>query len=127
MDDAADNIETRKQIAPLLQSLAAHCLLKEQNKSGLPLDPVARFHLGNGARLENINAFADLSPKGRKSGYGVMVNYAYDTDIEANHEAYAERGTVVASSQVKSFLKALAARAKSNRMPQPDSEKANVA
>ena len=66
------------------------------------IDPVARFHLGNGARLERINARGDSSAAGRRQSLGVMVNYLYDLDhIETNHEAFANRGTVAASSAVR--------------------------
>ena len=66
------------------------------------IDPVARFHLGNGARLERINPRGDLSPSGMRQSLGLMVNYLYDLDeIEANHEAYANRGAVAASSAVR--------------------------
>ncbi len=67
-------------------------------------DPVARFHLNNGARLERVNALANLSPKGIRQSLGAMVNYLYDLDqIEPNHEAFVA-GEVTASSSVsKSF------------------------
>ena len=66
-------------------------------------DPVARFHLANGARLERINAAADLSPKAIDESLGVMVNYLYDLDaIEANHERFA-RGEVVRSRSLASI------------------------
>ena len=63
---------------------------------------MARFHLGNGARLERLDWLADTSPKGLSQSHGFMVNYLYDPDeIEKNHEAYAERRDVVASNAVK--------------------------
>ncbi len=63
-------------------------------------DPVARFHLDNGARLERINLAADLSDKGLRESFGVMVNYLYDLGtVEANHERFV-RGEVVCSRQV---------------------------
>ncbi|EFV86957.1 hypothetical protein HMPREF0005_05943, partial [Achromobacter xylosoxidans C54] len=58
--------------------LAAHYL--QAMKNGLPLDPVARFHLGNGARIERLNWAADTSAKGLKQSCGLMVNYLYDLD-----------------------------------------------
>jgi malonyl-CoA decarboxylase len=65
-------------------------------------DPVARFHLDNGARLERINLFADLSEKGMRESLGVMVNYLYDLGaVESNHERFM-RGEVVCSRQVLS-------------------------
>jgi malonyl-CoA decarboxylase len=75
-------------------------------KSGaLPRDPVARFHLGNGARLHRIHGGADLSPKGRKQSAGIMVNYLYDlTRIEVNHEAFFDEGKISASRSVTRLL-----------------------
>jgi len=80
--------------------LCAHYLLKE--KSGeLPRDPVARFHLGNGARLHRIHGGADLSAKGREQSAGIMVNYLYDlSQIELNHEEFFEQGKIAASRTV---------------------------
>ncbi len=67
-------------------------------------DPVARFHLDNGARIERVNVNADLSAKGVRDSFGVMVNYLYDlAAIEANHERFV-RGEVVASRQVTALL-----------------------
>jgi malonyl-CoA decarboxylase len=67
-------------------------------------DPVARFHLDNGARLERVNVSADKSLKGLRESFGVMVNYLYDLNaIEANHERFLQ-GEVVCGSQVESML-----------------------
>jgi malonyl-CoA decarboxylase len=89
----------------LIEPLAARYLL-EARKSGRPLDPVARFHLGNGAKLERINWLGDRSEKALREAAGLMVNYLYDLDeIERNHEAYANRGEVIASAQVRKLLK----------------------
>lgn len=64
-----------------------------KNDRGRPLDPVARFHLGNGARLERLNWMGDISDNGLRHSAALMVNYRYDLPrIEENHEAYAERG-----------------------------------
>ncbi|MCO5162713.1 MAG: malonyl-CoA decarboxylase [Mesorhizobium sp.] len=93
---------TRTKLEPVLTSLAARFLTKEGNIAGVPLDPVARFHLGNGARLERVNWLADLSSSGLRGSYGVMVNYLYrPEDIERNHEAFANSGRVVASNSVQ--------------------------
>jgi malonyl-CoA decarboxylase len=63
-------------------------------------DGVAGFHLDNGARLERVNVSADLSPKGLRESFGVMVNYLYDLRaVEANHERFV-RGEVVCSSEM---------------------------
>lgn len=90
----------------LLGQMAAHYLLRARASSGRVIDPVARFHLGNGARLERINIGGNLSARGLRESHGVMVNYRYDLgDIEANHEAFASRNTVVASSAVRKLLR----------------------
>jgi len=87
-----------------LVKLCAHYLLKV--KSGeLPKDPVARFHLGNGARLHRIHGAADLSIKGREQSGGIMVNYLYDlAKIEEYHEAYFDEGKISASRAVNRLL-----------------------
>ena len=85
----------------ILMRLCAHYLLNA-NRDGQPVDPVARFHLGNGAELERINWGADSSPAGRERSAGIMVNYVYRlADIERNHERYFAEGEVVASSAVR--------------------------
>jgi len=86
---------------PLLRAAAAY-FLSARTPSGRPLDPVARFHLGNGARLEQLDWLADTSPRGLAQSHGLMVNYLYDLDdIEQNHEAYAASRTIVASNTVR--------------------------
>jgi malonyl-CoA decarboxylase len=86
---------------PVLRAAATY-FLTARSRSGTPVDAVARFHLGNGARLERINWPADLSERGLQQSYGVMVNYLYDLgDIEKNHEAYAESRTVTAANAVR--------------------------
>jgi malonyl-CoA decarboxylase len=98
-----------------LRRAAAWYFLHARNRHGMPLDPVARFHLGNGARLEQIHAMADESAKGLKQSHGVMVNYLYDlADIEKNHEAYAENRIVAASNAVRKL-----ARSAGEVVPQP--------
>jgi len=73
-------------------------------RSRAPADPVARFHLGNGARLERVNWLGNTAPRGIKESYGIMVNYLYDPDeIEANHEAFV-RGMVVRSAAVDALV-----------------------
>ena len=70
-----------------------------------PPDPVARFHLKNGARLERINLLGDMSDKGMAQSLGVMVNYVYDlSKVEENHEKYMKNHKVVSSSRVRKLL-----------------------
>jgi malonyl-CoA decarboxylase len=100
------NPELEGQLRSIVEPLAAHYFLKARTAKGRPIDSVARFHLGNGARLERINWLGDTSPKGLRESAGIMVNYLYRLDdIEKNHEAFANDGEVVASSAVKKLLK----------------------
>ncbi|MEL6768501.1 MAG: malonyl-CoA decarboxylase [Pseudomonadota bacterium] len=88
--------------ADALPGLCAAYLTEAKRADGRPLDAVARFHLGNGARLERVNAGADASARGQRESRGVMVNYLYDRrDIEKNHEAFAVRGEVAQSAAVR--------------------------
>ena len=83
---------------PLL-SLCAYYLINAR-REGEPQDPVARFHLGNGARMERLNWLADTSEQGMARSAGIMVNYVYRLeDVERNHEAYANRHEVVSSAK----------------------------
>jgi malonyl-CoA decarboxylase len=101
-----ENAEMVAQLRSVLEPIAAHYFLKARTSKGRMIDPVARFHLGNGARLERINWLGDLSPKGLRESAGIMVNYLYRLeDIEKNHEAFANDDEVVASSAVKKLLK----------------------
>jgi malonyl-CoA decarboxylase len=94
------------QLEQPLMRAAAWYFLRAKTSRGTPIDPVARFHLGNGARLERINWLGDTSEKAIAQGCGLMVNYLYDLDeIEKNHEAYAEGRVVVASGNVQRLLR----------------------
>ncbi|AYH45424.1 Malonyl-CoA decarboxylase [Azoarcus sp. DN11] len=85
---------------PLLKATAAYLLEAKRDK--LPLDSVARFHLGNGARVERLNWLADSSEKGLGQSWGVMVNYLYDPDrIVDNVEAFVDSGSIDAAAGVK--------------------------
>jgi malonyl-CoA decarboxylase len=88
---------------------AAYYFLVARDSRGRQIDPVARFHLGNGARLEQLNFAGDLSEKGLQQSHGLMVNYLYALDeIESNHEAFAEKGTVVAAPAIRKLAKSRA-------------------
>ena len=101
-DEAA--VETLRE--PLLRA-AAWYYLRARTPRGTPLDSVARFHLGNGARLERLNFAADTSERALRQSHGLMVNYLYDLEhIERNHEAYAQQHAVVAAGAVSRLVKA---------------------
>jgi malonyl-CoA decarboxylase len=88
------------------QARLAHCVAVFLARVSVTArgDGVARFHLDNGARLERVNVNADLSPKGLRESFGVMVNYLYDLGaVEANHERFI-RGEVVCSSQIAALV-----------------------
>lgn len=90
--------------APLMR-LCAHYLVNAK-KDGAPLDAVARFHLGNGARLERLNWLADASAAGMQRAAGMMVNYVYRLDeVEDNHEAFVREGAVAASHALKKLAR----------------------
>ncbi|MDU8946552.1 malonyl-CoA decarboxylase [Ovoidimarina sediminis] len=87
-----------------LRALGAYYLTAAKRPDGLPLDPVARFHLGNGALVHKIHAGADTSEKGRAQSHGLMVNYHYDLrKISENHERFATAHTVAMSSEIRSL------------------------
>ena len=107
--------ETPETNAALETALLRLCAryLTETEPGRPPTDPVARFHLGNGARLERINWRGNISPRGLRESYGLMVNYLYDPDtIEANHEAFATGGIVARSASVDALLRPPAAPAR---------------
>ena len=86
------------------EALAAHYLLKAKKPDGMPLDPVARFHLGNGAKVHAVHAQADTSENGVEQSNGTMVNYLYDlSQISQNHEKFVGESIVVASAPVKTL------------------------
>jgi malonyl-CoA decarboxylase len=100
-------LKTREPVQEPLLRAAAWYFLHARTKSGNHVDPVARFHLGNGARLERLNWLADGSERAMEQAHGLMVNYLYVLDdIEKNHEAYAQHRTVVASSAVTKLARA---------------------
>ncbi len=91
----------RRAAEPALLRLAARYLLRE-GRGKRALDPVAHFHLSNGARVERITLAADTSEKGQKASATMMVNYLYDpTKIDAWHEDYAGEGKRNAAAEVR--------------------------
>jgi malonyl-CoA decarboxylase len=105
---ASDGKQARHLRDSLLR-LAAHYLVQAKqggSESGMPYDPVARFHLGNGARIESLNFLADSSPKGFRQSFGLMVNYLYNLDdIETNLEAFASAGSIAMSATVRRLVR----------------------
>ncbi len=100
-EDKALSSELQQRLAPL----CAHYLLHAKQEQE-PADPVARFHLVNGARLERLNWLGDTSAAGIRQSAGVMVNYVYHLgSVERNHEAYARDRTIVASRRFQSLAK----------------------
>lgn len=112
LDTAADAVE-RGETGPLtelseeLRGLTARYLTQAKRDDGLPLDSVARFHLSNGAELDNVRAPADLSLNGLAQSYGAMANYRYNLrEVEANSEAFAAGRTVRVSRRVQGLARA---------------------
>ena len=90
-----------------LRQATARYLLEAKGPGGGPRDPVARFHLGNGAILHAVHAGADRSPKGRAQSAGAMVNYLYDLrKLAENHDRFAQDGTIAASNEVRALARA---------------------
>ncbi len=85
--------------------LVAHYLMNEKNKKGRPINDVCRFHLGNGAIIDDININANVSEVGLNRSFGVMVNYLYELkNIEKNHEDYINKKKIIISDQLKKKL-----------------------
>jgi malonyl-CoA decarboxylase len=91
-------------LEPILRRACAIYLV-DVKRGWLPADPVARFHLRNGARLERINWLADISDQGLRQSVGILVNYLYDeADIDSNHDAFVSEGVVAHSAAVDQLL-----------------------
>ncbi len=106
-DWPADPVVCKALEEPLLRLCAQYFLHRRDD--GQPVDPVARFHLKNGAQLERINWLGDTSAHGLKQSAGLMVNYRYSADkIEANHEAYMNDGQIAMSAEAKALCKSTA-------------------
>ena len=101
--DGPAALDEKSAPARWLLAAAARYLGRGLDKHNRPLDAVARFHLGNGARVERINWLGDPSPKGRKQSYGLMVNYLYDLKRLDKHRALLAQGKIPLSSAVESL------------------------
>jgi len=105
-DDWLADTEATEALQEPLRALAAHYLAAVKRRGTTPRDPVANFHLGNGARLERINFLGDHSTKGLQSAFGMMVNYLYvPEEIERNHERFSADGHITLSSNVRDLLR----------------------
>ena len=103
--DWFENVAVAERLRPPLMSLCAHYLTAVK-KDDEPLDAVARFHLGNGARMEKLNWLADTSKPGMQRSAGIMVNYLYRlADVEKNHEAFVREHEVAASHELKKLAR----------------------
>jgi malonyl-CoA decarboxylase len=99
------NAGLRAALEKPLSRLTAEYLLTAKRRDGRALDPVAQFHLSNGARVERLNPLADTSKRGLEQSYGMMVNYAYRlAEIEENLEAYTGEGKIAAASAVAGLV-----------------------
>jgi malonyl-CoA decarboxylase len=100
------NIEELEGEKNVLMPLAAAYLIRSKSPGDRTLDPVAQFHLGNGAKLERLNWAADLSSRGLTQSAGMMVNYLYERDeIEKNHQSYENGSKVTASSSISKLAR----------------------
>ncbi|SDD36469.1 malonyl-CoA decarboxylase [Paracoccus isoporae] len=104
-DDWQDNPERQAELKPEVEALAASYFTAAKGRSGQPLDPVARFHLGNGASAWRVNWPANLSPGALDSAHGLMINYLYEPGaIEAQHEAFVRAGTIATGKPLAAIL-----------------------
>lgn len=101
--DKALELDAKSPVRHMLLQCAAHYLGRAL-ADGKPLDPVARFHLGNGARIERLNWAGDPSPKGMKQSYGLMVNYLYDLKRLDRHRAMMVQGKIPVSASVEELF-----------------------
>jgi len=108
-DETTDEVPVDRAASAALENvfvpLCARYLANEK-RDGMPIDPVARFHFGNGARLDRINWLANASARGLAESLGIMVNYVYEpSEIEDNHEAYYREGRLAVSNAVRKLLR----------------------
>jgi len=103
-DDPKREADLKALLLPLAARYFVDARRPDKQGIGQPPDPVARFHLGNGAELVNIHWMGDTSDKGLAQSFGIMVNYLYDLDkIEEHHEAYAAAGKITAARKIRNL------------------------
>ena len=100
--DKASELDATSPLRQWLMQCAAHYLSRELVQ-GKPLDPVARFHLGNGARIERLNWGGDRSGKGERQSYGMMVNYLYDLQRLDKYRDQFAQSKIAVSGDIKSL------------------------
>ena len=101
--DTSTQLPDKSPVRQMLMRCAAH-YLGQATVDGKPVDPVARFHLGNGARVERLNWAGDPSNKGIKQSYGLMVNYLYDLKRLDKHRAQLAQGKIPVSGSVQQLF-----------------------
>jgi malonyl-CoA decarboxylase len=88
-----------------ITKLVGHYLVNEKNHHGFPINDVCRFHLGNGAIIDDIIVNANISDAGFSSSFGFMVNYLYELEnIEKNHEDYVNNKKIIYSKKINKFI-----------------------
>lgn len=95
-----------KQNSAEVSSLAAYYLVHAKRDDTLPVDPVLRFHLGNGAQIYRLHHDADISERGQTQSYGIMVNYLYDRKhLADNHENFVDNGKIQMTSKISDLTR----------------------
>ncbi len=102
--DAPLELDEKSPLRRMLLQAAACYLTEMDKKAERPLDPVARFHLGNGARIERLNWAADTSAKGLRQSYALMVNYLYDLNRLAKHRSQLAQRKIPASGAIDALV-----------------------
>ncbi len=104
--DWANNEPLAETLKPIISRLTATYLYTAKRGGTRALDPVAHFHLSNGARMERLNWLADRSPRGMKQSAGMMLNYLYKlNEIDTNHEGYKGEGTIAVSTAIRNLAR----------------------
>ncbi|MCA8929329.1 MAG: malonyl-CoA decarboxylase [Alphaproteobacteria bacterium] len=104
--DWAENEALAEALKPVMSRLVATYLYTAKRRGTRTADPVAHFHLSNGARMERLNWLADTSPRGMRQSAGMMINYLYKLDeIDSNHEGYKGEGTIAVSSTIRNLAR----------------------
>ena len=102
----AEKVSAEETDATKLKHLAAKYLLTAKDQAGLPADPVARFHLGNGAQVHALHHGADTSERGRKQSATIMVNYLYDlAKISQRATQFSKQNDIAASAEIKGMVR----------------------